>query len=134
MMGKKRFEPIPREIEELASKTMEAAFRVHRTLGPGLLESVYETCLCHELSKMGVGFERQVALPVKYDGLELDAGFRLDLWVNRQIIVEIKAVERILPVHKAQLLTYMKLTESRLGFLLNFNVARLKDGITRMVL
>jgi GxxExxY protein len=134
MIVKKRFEPLPREIEDLASKTMEAAFRVHRKLGPGLLESVYEAGLCHELSKMGVCFEHQLVLPVKYDDLLLAAGLRLDLWVNRQIVVEIKAVEKILPVHKAQLLTYMKLTESRLGFLLNFNVARLKDGITRMVL
>ena len=134
MTAKKRFEPVPREVEELASKTVEAAFRVHRKLGPGLLESVYEAGLCHELSQMGVCFEHQLVLPVKYDGLLLAAGLRLDLWVNRQIIVEIKAVERILPVHKAQLLTYMKLTESRLGFLLNFNVARLKHGITRMVL
>ena len=134
MLVKKQFEPIPREIEDLASKTMDAAFRVHRTLGPGLLESVYEAGLCHELSKLEVRFEHQLALPVKYDGLLLAAGLRLDLWVNRQIVVEIKAAEKILPVHRAQLLTYMKLTESRLGFLLNFNVARLKDGITRMVL
>ena len=133
-MTKKKFEPLSREVEELASRTIEAAFRVHRTLGPGLLESVYDAALRHELSKMGVRFEHQLALPVKYDGLLLDGGLRLDLWVNRQIIVENKAVERILPVHKAQLLTYMKLTESRLGFLLNFNVARLKAGITRMVL
>jgi GxxExxY protein len=134
MIAKKQFEPIPREVEKLASKIVEAAFRVHRTLGPGLLESVYEAGLCHELSKMGVCFEQQMALPVKYDGLLLPAGLRLDLWADRQIIIEIKSVEKIVPVHKAQLLTYMKLSESRLGFLLNFNVARLKDGITRMVL
>ena len=134
MLAKKQFDPVPREVEELASKTVEAAFRVHRTLGPGLLESVYEAALCHELPKMGVCFAQQMVLPVKYDGLLLPAGLRLDLWVNRQIVIEIKSVERVLPVHKAQLLTYIKLSESRLGFLLNFNVARLKDGITRMVL
>jgi len=128
------FEPIPDDVEALGAKAVEAAFRVHRTLGPGLLESVYETCVCHELAKQGVPFERQVDVPVVYDGIRLETGLRLDVWVGRSIVLELKAVEELKPLHQAQLLTYMKLTDSRLGFLVNFNVAKLKDGITRMVL
>jgi GxxExxY protein len=134
MQKKESHDPIPAAVEELASRAIEAAFRVHRALGPGLLESVYEAALCYELSKQGIGFERQVDQPVKYEDVLLGAGLRLDLWVERSVVLELKAVEQVLPVHKAQLLTYLKLTGCRLGFLLNFNVARLKDGITRMVL
>jgi GxxExxY protein len=130
----KVFEPIPPALEALASKTIEAAFRVHRALGPGLLESVYEACVCHELTKMKVGFEHQVDLPVEYDAVRLGTGLRLDLWVDRQIVVELKAVEDVKPLHEAQLLTYMKLAKARLGFIINFNVSRLRDGIRRMVL
>jgi GxxExxY protein len=121
-------------MEELASRTIECAFRVHRTLGPGLLESVYEACLCHELSREEIPFEHQVDLPVKYDGIRLDAGLRLDFWIDKKLVIELKAVDAIHPVHEAQLLTYMKLTGARLGFLINFNVAKLKHGVMRRVL
>jgi len=128
------FAPVPRDLEELASRTIECAFRVHRTLGPGLIESVYEACFCHELSRDKIPFEHQVDLPVEYGDVLLDAGLRLDLWVDKKLVIELKAVETVHPVHEAQLLTYMKLAGSRLGFLMNFNVAKLKDGITRRVL
>ena len=98
-------EPIPKEADEVASKIVDAAFAVHRALGPGLLESVYEVCLLHELNKRGLKVERQVLLPVVYDNLRLDAGLRLDLVVEKRVVVELKAVEVLLPVHKAQLLT-----------------------------
>ncbi len=130
----KTFEKIPEETEKAATQVLDAAFAVHRTLGPGLLECVYQACLRHELRKRNIAHEAEVSLPVIYDGLKLDAGLRLDLLVDCRIIVELKAVEKILPVHEAQLLTYLKLTECRLGFLLNFNVPVLKDGIKRIVL
>jgi len=107
---------------------------VHSALGPGLLESAYETCLCRALSKAGVRFERQVAEPVIYDGLRLDCGFRADLVVESRVIVEIKSVDRLLAIHDAQLLTYLKLAGISLGLLINFNVAHLRDGIRRRVL
>ncbi len=133
-MGKAIHDPVPQALEEVAAQVVEAGFRVHRGLGLGLLESVYEVCLCHELSGLGIPFERQVERPIEYCGVKLDAGLRIDLWIDRSIIVELKCVEQLLPVHKAQLLTHMKLTGSRLGFLMNFNTARLKDGIVRMIL
>jgi GxxExxY protein len=122
------------ETESVASGAIECAFRVHRQLGPGLLESVYETCLLHELKKAGLYFESQKALPVIYDNLKLDAGLRLDVVVREQVILELKAVETLLPVHHAQVLTYLKLTGLRLGLLINFNTVLLKDGIKRVVL
>ena len=128
------FEPIPAETEVVAKVLVDAAFSVHRELGPGLLESVYETCLCHELSLRGVKFQSQVPLPVKYRGIQLEGGLRLDLVVENRLVVELKAVEKLLPVHEAQVLTYLKLSNHRLGFLLNFNVPRIKDGIKRIVL
>ena len=127
-------EPIPLESEEFARQIVDAALVVHRTLGPGLLESVYEICLEHELRKRGLAVGRQVSLPVVYDGAELDAGLRLDLIVGRRVVVELKAVEALLPVHKAQVLTYLKLTGHRLGLLINFNVPLIRDGIKRIVL
>jgi GxxExxY protein len=126
--------PIPGHVEEIATAVLDAAFAVHRALGPGLIESVYEACLCHELSKRHVAFQRQLALPVLYDGVRLDAGLRIDLLVADEVVVELKAVERITPLFEAQLLTYLKLAGKRLGLLINFNVAMLKDGITRRVL
>jgi GxxExxY protein len=125
---------LPANTEEIARKTVDCAFRVHRALGPGLLEGVYEVCLCHELHKSGVAFERQVSMPVLYDGLRLDAGLRLDIVVAGCLIVELKAVEQILPVHKAQMLTYLKLSGIRLGLLINFNVPTIKTGIQRIIL
>ena len=127
-------EPIPKETDEVASKIVDAAFAVHRALGPGLLESVYEVCLLHELNKRGLKAERQVLLPVLYDNLRLDAGLRLDLVVEKRVVVELKAVEILLPVHKAQLLTYLKLSGHRLGLLVNFNSALLKQGMQRIAL
>jgi GxxExxY protein len=122
------------ETESVASGAIECAFRVHRQLGPGLLESVYEACLLHELKKSGLRFESQRMLPVIYDGLKLDAGLRLDVVVQEQVILELKAVETLLPVHQAQVLTYLKLTGFRLGLLINFNTVLLKDGIRRVAL
>lgn len=128
------FEPIAAETERIASIVLDAAFKVHRALGPGLLESVYELCLCHELAKQNVPFERQLALPVLYEGLSIDAGFRLDLLVADFVVVELKAVEKLTPLFEAQLLTYLKLSGKRLGLLINFNTPLLKDGIKRLAL
>ena len=127
-------EPIPKETDEVASKIVDAAFAVHTALGPGLLESVYEVYLLHELNKRGLKAERQVLLPVVYDNLRLDAGFRLDLVVEERVVVELKAVEALLPVHKAQVLTYLKLSGHRLGILVNFNSPLMKQGIRRIAL
>jgi GxxExxY protein len=128
------FVPIPASVESNGTRLLDAAFEVHQTLGPGLLESVYEACVCHELAKLGVPFQCQLCLPVKYDDIQIDAGLRLDVVVANEVIAELKAVETILPVHEAQLLTYLKLTGMRLGFLINFNVPLLKNGIKRVVL
>jgi GxxExxY protein len=127
-------EPIPLETDLVAKQVVDAAYFVHRALGPGLLESVYEVCLVHELAKRGLKVERQVTLPVIYDGIRLDGGLRLDLVVEKCLVVELKTVEAILPVHKAQLLTYLKLSDYRLGLLINFNVALIKQGIQRVIL
>ena len=128
------FEPIPVETEFAAKTLIDAAFSVHRELGPGLLESVYEACLCHELSLRGVAFQSQLALPVKYRGFNWMVDCVLDLLVENRLVIELKAIEKILPVHEAQVLTYLKLSGHRLGILLNFNVPRIKDGIKRIVL
>jgi GxxExxY protein len=111
-----------------------AAIEVHRQLGPGLLESAYEQCLCHELHLRGVPFTCQVDLPVSYKGLQLDCGYKIDIIVNDEVVVELKSVERILPVHEAQLLTYLKLAGKNVGLLINFNVPLLTRGIIRRVL
>lgn len=121
-------------IEALAAAVLDGAFAVHRALGPGLLESVYEACLCHELTKRGIAHQRQVVLPVHYDGVVVEAGLRLDVLVNDRLILELKAVESLAPIHIAQILTYLKLTGHQLGLLLNFNTPQLKDGIRRVVL
>jgi GxxExxY protein len=128
------FQPIPAETEAIAKLVVDAAFAVHKNLGPGLLESVYEVCLCHELKKRGVSFRNQVSLPVMYDGERLDAGLRLDVLAGESVIVELKAVEKHNPLFEAQLLTYLKLTGHRLGLLINFNVPLIRDGIKRMVI
>jgi len=117
----------------LSRQIIAAAIEVHRNLGPGLIESVYETCLCYELSLRGVAFDRQVPMPVEYKGLMLDAGYRLDILVDGLVIVELKVAERIEPIHEAQLLTYLKLTHLWLGLLINFNVPVLKNGLRRLV-
>ena len=119
---------------EITEKVLGAAIEVHKHLGPGLLESTYEACLCHELAIRGLSFQQQVQLPLEYKGLRLDAAFRLDLVVEGKIIIELKSQESLLPVHEAQLMTYLKLTGMRVGLLLNFNVPIMKDGIIRRVL
>ena len=121
-------------LDKLAERILDAAFKVHRTLGPGLLESVYECCMLFELHRHGLQTQSQVHLPVNYDGCKIDAGLRLDLLVEDLIIVEIKAVEGLLPVHHAQVLTYLKLTDRQLGLLINFNEAKLSTGIKRVIL
>lgn len=126
--------PIPAETERIATLVVDAAYTVHKTLGPGLLESVYEPCFCYELQKRNVNYQRQVLVPLIYDGIRLNESLRLDVVADEQVICELKAVEEILPVHHAQLLTYLKLTGKRLGFLINFNVVLIKNGIKRMAL
>ena len=121
-------------INDLTGEVIGAAMVVHRTLGPGLLESTYEECLCHELGLRGIHFERQKPLPVAFKGVMLNCGYRLDLIVSDAVVVEIKAVETILPVHEAQIVTYLKLGGWNVGLLINFNVPVLKDGIKRIVL
>lgn len=128
-----RHDPVPDDDEKLGSLVLDAAFRVHRKLGPGLLESVYERCLAIELSKAGVGYSCQVQVPIDYEGEHIESALRLDLLVGGRVIVELKAVELIQPIHTAQLYTYLELTHHRLGFLINFNVQLLKDGIHRVV-
>jgi GxxExxY protein len=123
-----------KEHDRLAHRIVDSAFAVHRALGPGLLESVYEQCLVCELASRGIPVQRQIAVPVVYRGIRIDFGFRMDLLVDSLIVVEIKAIERLLAVHEAQLLTYLKLSGNRLGILINFNVVRIKDGLRRMVL
>lgn len=127
-------ERIPERVDLLSNHVINAAIKVHRELGPGLIENVYETCLVYELGKAGIASERQVKLPISYDGMQLDAELRLDIWVERSLIVEVKAVEGFHPVHQAQILTYLKLTKNRLGLLINFNVPLLKNGLKRVVL
>jgi GxxExxY protein len=118
---------------EIASVIVDAALRVHRTLGPGLLESVYQAALNYELKKRGLAVVQQLGLPVHYEGVKLDLGFRVDLMVGEKVIIEIKAIEALAPVHKKQLETYLRLTDLRLGLLINFNVELIKDGIQRVV-
>lgn len=127
-------DPITDRVERIAGEVVDAAFKVHSALGPGLLESVYELCLAHELTKRGLQVQQQIMLPVLYDDLHLDAGFRIDMVVDNCVLLELKAVEKTLPVHQAQILTYLKLSGHRLGLLINFNVPLIKDGIQRFVL
>ena len=121
------------ELNKITGKIIQAGIEVHRHLGPGLLESAYEECLCHELHLMGLSFERQKGLPVEYKGIKLDCGCRLDLVVEDKVIVEIKSVEKLLPIHEAQVLTYLKLSGLRIGLLMNFNCPVLKEGIKRLI-
>jgi GxxExxY protein len=120
--------------EEITGQIIGAAVEVHRALGPGLLESAYEACLCHELNLRGLTFTRQVALPVAYKGVLLDCGYRIDLVVADAVVVELKCVEAIVPVHEAQLMTYLRLSGKKVGLLINFYTHVLKDGIVRRAL
>jgi GxxExxY protein len=118
---------------ELTEIVIGAAIEVHKHLGPGLLESAYEECLCAELSSLGLVFERQVQIPVNYKGLRLDCGYRMDLVVEKSVVVEIKSIEQLLPIHAAQVLTYLKCSGKPVGLLLNFNVTQLRQGLRRIV-
>ncbi len=122
------------EFDELSRRVIGCAIEVHRELGPGLLESTYEQCLAHEPTLNGISFQFEAPQPVQYKGILLDCGYRLDLFVENELIVELKAVEEIRGIHEAQLLTYMKLARVKTGLLINFNVTRLKEGIKRFVL
>jgi GxxExxY protein len=128
-----RGETLRTEHNEISGQIVDAAMKVHSALGPGLLESAYEACLLHEVRKRGLQAEAQPPLPLAYDGVILDVGYRVDLLVEQSVIVELKAVEKLLPIHEAQLLCYLRLSDRRLGLLINFNVLHLKDGIKRMV-
>ena len=121
------------DINVLTSEVIGAAIEVHKNVGPGLLESVYEECLCYELGIRGISFERQKPLPVIYKGKQLDCGYRLDIVVENRIILELKSCEKFEPIHKAQLLSYLRLSGVNLGLLLNFNVAFMREGIVRVV-
>jgi GxxExxY protein len=124
---------IPMTDNELTHQIIGAAIEVHKNLGPSLLESTYEECLCHELSQRGISFERQKPIPVVYKGVKLDCGYRLDLLVADRVILELKSVEALAPIHDSIMITYLKLSEHRIGLLMNFNVQILKEGIKRLV-
>ncbi len=124
---------IPAETERIGRVLLDAAFKVHSALGPGLLESVYETACAYEVRKSGLSVATQVELPISYDGLQLESGFRIDMLIEKCVIAELKSVEAMNPVFAAQLMTYLRLSSVRLGFLINFNVPHLKDGIRRIV-
>ena len=134
MTYKVEYAPLSKRQEFVAKQIVDAAFQVHVRFGPGLLEKVYEVCLCHELQKRGLKVERQVSIPIVYDGIVLDEGFKADILVDNLVIVELKAVSEMHPVYEAQLLSYMKLMNKRLGFLINFHVVKIKDGIRRFVI
>ena len=124
---------MPMRPNDVSGQIVDAAMKVHTALGPGLLESAYEACLAHELRKRRLNIETQHLLPVTYDGIQIDVGYRIDLLVENLVIVELKAVDKIAPIHEAQLLSYLKLSGLNLGLLINFNVIHLKDGIKRLV-
>jgi GxxExxY protein len=120
--------------EELTEKIIGAAIEVHRAIGPGLLEAIYEECLCHELALRGLTFERQLSVPVEYKGVKLESKYRVDVLVQNTVILELKTVDRILPIHEAQLMTYLRLLAKPVGLIINFNVPALRHGIVRRVL
>ena len=130
----KIYSHIPEELDQIGRKVVNAAYQVHKDLGPGLLEKVYEICFSYELSRMGLQVERQLYLPVNYKGIEFKEGLRLDVLINSSVICELKAIETVNPVWDAQILSHLKLTEIRLGYLINFNVPLIKDGIRRFVI
>jgi len=127
-------EPIDRELDALGKQVVDSAYKVHKALGPGLLESAYESCFVEELNSRGIVVERQKDLPITYNQKIVESGFRIDVLVDGKILVELKSVEKILRIHQAQLLTYLKLSGLRLGYLINFNVPLIRDGIERKVL
>jgi GxxExxY protein len=129
----KEFKPLPEYIEAIGKSIVDSAYTVHYNLGPGLLEKVYEVCFCHELAKRGLEYRRQVDIPIVYDNLKFEEGLRLDVIVEDCVICELKAIEIVNPVWEAQILSHLKLTDKKLGFLINFNVAKIKYGIKRFV-
>lgn len=128
------FKPLSEREEFIAERIVDAAYAVHKVLGPGLLERVYEVCFCHELSKREMKYQRQVDIPITYDGMIFDEGLRLDVFVEGLIICELKAVDEMNPIWKAQILSHLKLIGKRLGFLINFNVPLIKNGIKRIII
>lgn len=127
-------EPISAAVNQIGRAVMDAAFAVHRTLGPGLLESVYEACLAEELKQAELRVERQIGVPVTYGEVRIDVGYRLDLLIERSVVVEVKSIDALASIHAAQVLTYLRFSGVRLGYLINFNTLRLKDGFRRLVL
>ena len=132
--GHDESEPVSEAVNRIGRAVMDAAFTVHRALGPGLLESVYEACLAEELRQSGLGVERQVGVPLTYGDARMDVGYRLDLLVEKSVIVEVKSIDALASIHTAQVLTYLRFSGVRLGYLINFNTVRLKDGFRRLVL
>ena len=132
--GHEGHEGISAKLEEVARVVIDAGLKVHKALGPGLLESVYEHCLAYELGVRGISLRRQAALPIYYEGMQLDVNYRIDLFVEEMLVVEVKSVDRLTPLHEAQLLTYLRLSRCRLGLLMNFNVLLFKQGLRRLVL
>lgn len=128
-----RRQEIPASVDRLGSRIVQAAFDVHKGLGPGLLEQIYEVCFCHELKKAGIPFRTQVKVPVQYDGIRFDAALRIDVLVDSVVVCELKSVESLLPVHHAQLISYLRLSQCPLGYLINFNVPIIKAGIKRVL-
>ena len=128
------FKPLSKKEEAIATKIVDATYCVHKELGPGLLEKIYEVCFCHELTKRNLAYQRQVEVPIVYDGIKFDEGLRLDVLVEDLIICELKAVDNVNPVWEAQILSHLKLTGKRLGFLINFNNKYIKDGIKRIII
>jgi GxxExxY protein len=133
MTTKKSYEPLSAELEGIGRKIVDAAYTVHKNLGPGLLEKVYEICFYHELNKRGLSYQRQIDIPVIYDGIIFEEGLRLDVLVENQVICELKALETVNPVWEAQILSHLKLTNQRLGYLINFNVSNIGNGISRYI-
>lgn len=130
---RKYHEPIPKELEAIGKLIVDAAYTVHKNLGPGLLEKVYEICFCYELTKRGLTYKRQVDIPIVYDNLIFNEGLRLDVLVENEVICELKAIETVNPVWEAQILSHLSLTHKRLGYLINFNVTNIGQGIKRFV-
>jgi len=128
------YKPLSKREESIAEKIVDTAYNVHKILGPGLLEKVYEVCFCHEISKRGLKYKRQVDIPIVYDGMTFDEGLRIDVLVEELIICELKAVDQMNSVWEAQIISHLKLTDKRLGFLINFNVPLIKNGIKRIIL
>lgn len=129
----KSYAPISVELENIGKQIVDAAYTVHKNLGPGLLEKIYEICFCHELEKRGLFYQRQVDIPIVYENLKFDEGLRLDVLVENKVICELKALENVNPVWEAQILSHLKITNKRLGYLINFNVVNIGQGISRFV-